>query len=351
MALDGFTSDRCQWITAKGYLSDTVISSRIRLARNIAGLPFAHWATVDQLEEVVRRVLKALRKSPLLAELRIVSIDEATPLERQFLRERHLISRELAEGEKHRMVAIDKDERVSIMVNEEDHLRIQCLKPGLDLGWVWQNINRIDDELEQTLDYAFSSRMGYLTACPTNVGTGMRASIMMHLPGLVMTKQVEKVIQAVNQLGLTVRGIFGEGTEVKGNIFQFSNQVTLGISEQDILDKIEKVSTKIIENEREAQKQILLEARVTIEDRVWRAFSVLTNARIISSDETLELLSHVRLGVNAGILENITNEDVNDLLICSRPAHLQRRAGDVLDTRERDILRADFIRERLRAKN
>lgn len=351
MEFEQFRYDSCQWISAKGYLSDIVISSRIRLARNIDGLPFSHWATSDQLERVAETVRRALKTSHLLSELQIFSLDDATPLDRQFLRERHLISKELAEGEKHRMVAIDKGERTSIMVNEEDHLRIQCLKPGLDLMGAWQTINRVDDELEQSIDYAFSSNWGYLTACPTNVGTGIRASIMMHLPGLVMAKQVDKVLHSVNQLGFTVRGMFGEGTEVKGNLFQFSNQMTLGISEQETIENLEKVANKIIRYEKEAESQIYQEARATVEDRVWRAYSVLANARIISTEETVELLSAVRMGVNMGIISNLTNEEVNEILICTRPAHLQKRAGDTLNSRERDILRADFIRERLAAKN
>lgn len=351
MSFDQFRFDSCQWISTKGYLSDLVISSRIRLARNIDRIPFSHWATGDQLEKVVGIVRQAIKASPLLSDLELFSLDDATSLDRQFLWERHLISKELAEGEKHRLVAIDKGERTSIMVNEEDHLRLQCLKPGLDLMGAWQTVNRVDDELEQSIDYAFSPKWGYLTACPTNAGTGIRASIMMHLPGLVMAKQVDKVLHAVTQLGLTVRGMFGEGTEAKGNLFQFSNQITLGISELDTIDKLEKVATQIIKNEKDAESEIYKEARATVEDRVWRAYSVLANARIISTEETVELLSAVRMGVNMGIINNLTNEEVNEILICTRPAHLQKRAGDTLNSRERDILRADFIRERLAAKN
>lgn len=351
MILDDLRFDRCPWINAKGYLSDVVISSRIRLARNIADVPFAHWASDNQLKKVQGLCIEAIRKSQLLSELDLINIMDAPTLDRQFLRERHLISRELAEGNRYQMVAIDTGERTSIMINEEDHLRIQCLKPGLDLMGVWQSINRVDDEIETSVDYAFSSRYGYLTACPTNVGTGMRASLMVHLPGLVMTRNVEKVLQAVNQMGLTVRGIYGEGTEVQGNLFQVSNQVTLGISELELIEKLEKLTNKIIKNEKDAQTQVFREARETVEDRVWRAYSILSNARVISSEETLDLLSSVRMGVNMGLLKGITNEEVNELIICSRPAHLQKRAGDALDAHERDIMRADFIRERMKAKN
>jgi protein arginine kinase len=233
------------------------------------------------------------------------------------------------------------------MINEEDHLRLQAMQSGLQLRDTWRIIDRIDDDMSDNLDYAFSEQYGYLTACPTNVGTGLRASVLIHLPALVLTKEIDKVIKGISQVGLTVRGFYGEGTEVIGNLFQISNQTTLGRTEEDIVDNIERCTRQIINYEEEARRTLLADARPQTEDKIWRAYGILANARVLSSHELMSLVSAVRLGASLSIIKSISIATLNNLLMLMQPAHLQKFSGKMMDANERDERRAELVRERL----
>jgi protein arginine kinase len=269
-------------------------------------------------------------------------------LDRQFLVERQLISRELAAAEGPRGVALGPQETVSLMVNEEDHLRLQVMRSGFTLEEAWHDIDKVDDLLEQRVNYAFSDEFGYLTACPTNVGTGMRSSVMLHLPALVLTKQIEKVFRALQKINLAVRGLYGEGSRASGDFYQISNQVTLGKSESAILGEIREVIPQIITYERQARKTLLSESRQALHDKISRAFGTLRSATMMTSEETMDLLSSVRLGINLGLLEEISIPTVNELFIHTQPAHLQKLMGSSLDGEERNSARARYLRTRLR---
>ena len=298
------------------------------------------------------------RDRALLSE-RLPKLDLTPPLEyfplgglplldRQFLVERQLVSRELANGDGPRGVAFDDRESISIMVNEEDHLRLQVMRSGLELEGAWQDIDRVDDVLEQKTNYAYGDEFGYLTACPTNVGTGMRASVMLHLPALGLTKQIEKVFRALQKINLVVRGLYGEGSRASGDFYQISNQVTLGKSEPTALSEIRDVNQQIIAYERQARKVLMHENRQGIQDRVARAFGTLQSATMMTSEETMELLSSVRLGVNSGLIEDLSIVVVNELFLHTQPAHLQKLMGGPLDGEERNAARAKYLRTRLR---
>ncbi|MGE5559607.1 MAG: protein arginine kinase [Chloroflexota bacterium] len=339
-----------KWMEGTGPASDVVISSRVRLARNLVGIPFPAVADEEASRKVANLVAGAVTRmnqdSP--QPFSFVSLAELPVRARQVLVEKHLISPEHAGEGAGRAVVIREDEAVSIMVNEEDHLRIQCLVPGLQLDEAWALANRIDDQLEADLDYAFAERTGYLTACPTNAGTGMRASVMVHLPALVLTNQAGNVLSAVGKVGLLVRGLYGEGSEAIGNIFQISNQITLGTTEEETIENLRNVVQQVIDSERQARDSLLREMREQLEDRVCRAFGTLTNARIISSQEAMQLLSDVRLGVDLSILTGIAPSVLNELLVATRPWFLQQQAGKELSPFERDLRRAALIRGRLK---
>lgn len=340
-----------QWMNGQGPDRDVALGSRIRLARNLKGLPFPSVADQRQAHDVLRQVREAVTQSPKLRGMLFVAMDSLSPLERHLLMERHLISPAHAREGGHKAVVLRNDEVVSVMVNEEDHLRIQVLLPGLQLSAAWELADQVDDALEQYLPYAFLAERGYLTACPTNVGTGLRASLMVHLPALASTGQVSRIIQAVGRLGLVVRGLYGEGTQALGNIFQFSNQVTLGHSEADIVQHLINVTRQVIDQEREARQMLLRRDKLALEDRVARAYGTLAHARVVSSQEALQLLSDVRLGIDLGLLDGLKPEILQELLVAIRPAHLQRRTGRELSPAERDVLRAALIRERIAAGN
>ncbi|MBM4082023.1 MAG: protein arginine kinase, partial [Planctomycetes bacterium] len=300
-----------------------------------------------QKQEIEAYLRERVMRVGIDENLLYVNLADTEPVDRLFLVERHLISREHADGDGQRGVAFGRNEVVSLMVNEEDHLRIQVLRSGLELRETWERINHVDDLLVTQVNYAFSSRFGYLTACPTNAGTGLRASVMLHLPALSMARQIEKVFNAVGRLNLVVRGLYGEGTQASGDLYQISNQVTLGKSETDILKTIESVIPRITSYERMARKHLVEENRAQIEDRVWRSYGMLRTARTISSEETLHLLSQVRMGVNLGLIDNVKMKTVNELFILTLPAHLQKMQGRELDPDERNVVRASFVRSRL----
>ena len=344
--IDRFIHQPVNWLRATGPESDVVISSRLRLARNLANFPFLSRLVPAQREAIIQEVRDAVKGSNFLKNAYFISSATLPELDRQFLLERHLVSRELFLEEGKSAVAITPDEMVSLMVIEEDHLRLQVFQSGLNLVEAWRIADEIDSELEKDLDYAFDGTLGYLTACPTNVGTGIRASCMLHLPSLVLTKQVHKVLQALSKLNLAVRGLYGEGTQASGNFFQFSNQITLGQPEDEILSNLEGVIRQVITHEREAREYLKKKRKAKMEDQIWRALAALKAARIMSSSEAIQLLSLVQVGIDVGVLEGqVTHTDLNQLFLLIQPAHLQKISGKELATTERDARRAARIRE------
>lgn len=348
MKIDDLLNKTSEWLKATGPNADIVISTRVRLARNIDKIPFTHWANKKQKEEVISLVREGADKSNLLKSSLFLKMADLSELDRQFLIERHLMSPEHAYEPEFKSLVVEPREIVSIMVNEEDHLRFQVIQSGFNLRDAWVLVDKIDTEMNQKLNYAYSVKWGYLTACPTNAGTGMRASLMMHLPALVMTKQINKVLQAITKLGIAVRGLYGEGTEAAGNFFQISNQVTLGRPEEDIIGNFENVMNQVVAREAQARRSLLLKDREELEDKISRAYGTLKTSRIITSSETISLMSNVRLGVNMGVLKGVDIKTVNEIFILSQPAHLQKLENKVLSPDQRDIKRADLIRAKLK---
>ncbi|MDN4076216.1 protein arginine kinase [Fictibacillus terranigra] len=351
MSLEHFISEAISpWMKNEGPDSDIVLSSRIRLARNLEKFNFPDLASKEESEAVIQTLEAACREqgSGNFGEFEILHLDELKPLAKRVLVEKHLISPHLAEQSRFGAVMLNHDESVSIMVNEEDHLRIQCLFPGFQLNEALTLAGGLDDWIEEKVDYAFDEERGYLTSCPTNVGTGLRASVMMHLPALVLTKQMNRIIPAINQLGLVVRGIYGEGTEAQGNVFQISNQITLGKSEEDIVEDLRGVVLQLIQQERVARKNLQDGLKIQLEDRIFRSYGVLANSRIIQSKEAAQCLSDVRLGIDLEIIIGISRSILNELMILTQPGFLQHYANEMLNPDERDILRATLIRERIK---
>ena len=351
MSLEHFMNEAVSpWMKAKGPDADIVLSSRIRLARNLQKYPFPIIASPETNRQVNEYMSEHIagKSYSNLGRFDLIAIDELKPIEKRALVEKHMISPYLAEDSNHGAVLINENESVSIMINEEDHLRIQCLFPGFQLNEALTLANGVDDWLEQKLDYAFDETRGYLTSCPTNVGTGMRASVMMHLPALTMTQQINRIIPAINQLGLVVRGIYGEGSEALGNVFQISNQITLGKSEEDIVEDLRGVAMQLINEERSARRSLLESLRTRIEDRVWRSYGILANSRIIESKEAATCLSDVRLGIDLNLIQGVSRDILNELMILTQPGFLQQYAKKALEPEERDVLRATLIRERLK---
>lgn len=349
MKLNDLVRETSEWLKGQGPNFEIVVSSRVRLARNVDGIPFSHWASKEKQEEVVSRARAAIESCDFLKNSSFFGLNELGPLDRQFLSERRLISHELAESKGVRAVVVGDKELVSIMINEEDHLRLQAMESGLQLMDAWRLIDRIEGRLDAKLKFAFSPEWGYLTACPTNAGTGMRASVMLHLPSLALTKQISKVLQAIAKLGLVTRGLYGEGTEPLGNYFQVSNQITLGQAEEEIIDNMERVIKQIIGHEENARKILLGKGRREfLEDKVFRAYGILKNVHIIDSAETIQLLSALRLGVDLGLIKDVHHRTLNELLIIAQPAHLQKQEGRTLSPAQRDVKRAELIREKLK---
>lgn len=347
MEIKDLSDNTGEWLRGTGKESDIVISSRVRLARNIAGFPFLSRANLKQRREIESLLRKTIIERKIAQDVSYVNLNQATAIDKLFLVERHLISKEHAEGEGERGVAFGKSETVSLMINEEDHLRIQVIRSGFELKKTWDTIDEIDNILGESLNFAFSSRFGFLTACPTNVGTGMRVSVMLHLPALGMTKHIEKVFNAVSKLGLVVRGLYGEGTKVSGDLYQISNQFALGKSEKEILSIIESVIPRITSYERMARKALVMESKDQLEDRIWRSYGMLKAARMITSEEILQLLSQVRMGVNIGLIDDIEMQTLNELFVLTLPAHLQKLEGCELDSAQRNVIRASYVRKRL----
>ena len=347
MKLDDLLSHSSEWLKGSGPNSDIVISSRIRLARNIAARFFPHWADKAQGDETAGIIYQAIQKVDYLKKNTYFKLSEMDNVDKQFLVERHLMSREQASKPNSKAVVIDNDEIISIMINEEDHLRLQVMKSGFDLLDAWEIMNRIDDALSKELSFAFSSEYGYLTACPTNTGTGMRGSVMLHLPALVMLRTIDKVLSAIAKLSFTTRGLYGEGTQAIGNFFQISNQISLGHNEDEIISNINGLIRQVIEHEETARGVLLKQQKTLLEDRVWRSLGILKNSFIISSQETTELLSMLRLGIDLNIIKDVDRRTVNELFILIQPAHLQKLESKKLSSQERDIKRASLIRSKL----
>lgn len=368
MKLTEISSGVSEWFDGSGPLADIVISSRIRLARNLAGYKFLSRCSVAEKSQILEKLKEVLMSLELGDNVFYISVDRARALDRHFLVERHLISHHHAFGKGPRGVVIAEREFFTAMINEEDHLRLQVLKGGLQLSQCADYIGKVDDYVEQKLEYAFSPRFGYLTACPTNLGTGIRVSVMLHLPALKMTGQIEKFFNAARAMNLAVRGLFGEGTEAAGDFYQLSNQVALGVSEPEIISRFEgAVIPEIVEYEKAARGQLLSKEADVLDDKISRAMALLKNAHLISSQEALLLLSHLRLGVNmrehmgastpaieslqalgeAGGGRRLSIATINRLFMLTLPAHLQLNYGKALDPTHRDVLRAQIIRSAL----
>ncbi|MFA7257866.1 MAG: protein arginine kinase [Kiritimatiellales bacterium] len=350
MTLDGLLKRHGGWLEA-GPAEGPVISSRVRLARNLRDTTFPGWASKDVRNRVWNEVLLAFDGISDSKSFLRWRMDELTALDRDLLFERHLISRELAERQTGSGVFVHEDECRAVMVNEEDHIRLQSLQPGMNLKKAWEVADELDNALEKSLSYAFSSKLGYLTACPSNVGTGMRASVMLHLPGLVLTEEIKPVINAVSKIGLAVRGLWGEGSEASGHMFQISNQITLGKPEAEIITNLEQIVLEVIEHEKNARLRLMEKQQIRVHDHVGRAYGILANAALMATGEALDLLSALRLGVDLGLMPNMVRRDIDQLFIRIHPAHLQKEAGVVLSPEERDIKRAQLVRKFLENKN
>lgn len=348
MDLHDFLALPAESARRKGPHDRIVLSSRVRLARNIKGAPFPGWAKKPERIRVLDLIRPAVEGLSEMDDSFAESMDNLSALDKQILVERHLISREHAAKSAGSGLVLNREETFCVMINEEDHLRMQALRPGLQLRQAWNAIDQLDSELERKLTYAFSGEWGYLTACPTNLGTGIRVSAMLHLPGLVLAEQINPIIQSVNKLGLAVRGLYGEGTEALGNVFQVSNQMTLGESETAIVERLEKVLSQIIEHEENARESMLEKKSKAVFNHIGRAYGTLANAHIISSKETMNQLSLLRLGVDLGLFSNLERGLVDELFIMTQPAHLQKQHSEKLSAEERDLLRADMLRERLK---
>jgi protein arginine kinase len=350
MKIDDLIDNISEWLKGTGSHSDIVMSSRIRLARNFPNIPFPHWANKEQEKNIIEEAKIAISNTTQLKNAAFFNLSDLDNLDKQFLVERHLMSREHAMRSNGKAICLTKNEVISIMINEEDHLRIQVMKSGFDLDDTWQIINKLDDDLNRKTPFAFSKELGFLTACPTNTGTGMRASVMLHLPALVMTRQINRVLDAIAKLSFTTRGLYGEGTQATGNFFQISNQVSLGQKEEEIIDNLKGVIIQVIEQEKTGRQTLLSKHSYMLEDRIWRSYGTLMNAHIISSQETVELLSMVRLGQDLGVVKDLERPLINELFILTQPAHLQKIEKKKLSSHERDVKRADLIRERLEKK-
>jgi len=351
MNLETLAGQPSPWLDATGPHSDLVLSTRVRLARNLVGVPFTHRARDEQLVSVLGAVQRAADGAEAFAGGGLLKMHELSPNDRQFLVERHLVSHELSDGARPRGLLVTPGERLSIMVNEEDHLRLQALCSGFQLAEAWALAEHADDEIEGALEYAFTDDLGYLTACPTNVGTGMRASVLIHLPALVLTKQIDKVLKSIMQVGLAVRGLYGEGSQVMGNLFQISNQTTLGHSEKESVESLDRVSRQILDYEERARDVLVRDAKMQIEDKVWRAYGSLRYGRSMTSEEVVNLCSAIRLGVALGFTGLPPFRTLNELLVLTQPAHLTMRAGKELETAERNALRAELVRTHLERAN
>jgi protein arginine kinase len=337
-----------EWLRGEGPHHQIVVSSRVRLARNLRNRAFPGWAKKAERTQILEQIKPHVEELTEMQDSFSELLQDLSALEKQVLVERHLISREHAAKGVGSAVIMNRKQTLSIMINEEDHLRMQAIRSGLQLKSAFKLVDKVDSTLENKLDIAYDQRLGYLTACPTNVGTGMRASAMLHLPGLVLSDLINQVIQAVNKIGLAVRGLYGEGTEAMGNLFQISNQTTLGEKEEEIISRLTKVIETIIEKEHDARQMLIQKKPDTLWDQIGRAYGVLTYAHAMTSKEALNLLSIMKLGVDLGAFPEERRLPVDELFIETQPAHLQKTSQQKLNAEERDFLRAEIIRARLK---
>lgn len=350
-AVDKFIANtEAGWLGSEGPAGDVIISSRIRLARNLSAYPFPHRLSEEGLKDLADKVQQAAERLNSTLSFSILDMGDVSALQRQTLVEKHLISPAMAMKGLGSALIISEDERVSIMVNEEDHLRIQCILAGLDLKEAYQLASRVDDVLEESLDYAYSHDKGYLTSCPTNTGTGLRASVMAHMPALAMKGKVGGLFSALSKIGVIVRGLYGEGTQSVGNAYQVSNQVSLGRSEEEIVGNLVAVAGEIRDQERAVREAMMDSERTLLEDTVYRAYGVLMGARVLTSEELMRLASEVKLGVDLGLLPQIRSEVFKQLTVISRPGYVQYLAGEDLSPLDRDIRRASMVRRHLTRK-
>ncbi len=350
MSLHNYTDHAGEWLRGTGPHSDIVISSRVRLARNIAGFPFVAKSSRRQRHEVLAACKERIVSDRLAPNILWVDLTQSPALDRQLLVERHLISRQHAKArdDAPRAVAVGSDETFAIMVNEEDHLRMQVMRSGLQLSEAFDQINRIDDILEDHIDYAYARRFGYLTACPTNVGTGLRVSVMLHLPALKITGEIDKVRRAARDMHLAVRGLFGEGSDALGDLYQISNQTTLGKAEEEVLADFQNtIVPQIIAYEQQARQALMRHREAEFDDKLWRAWALLTHARVMGGEEVLSLLSHLRLAVNLGRVNRTDIRTINELFLLTQSGHLQKISGCEMDAPTRRAARARLLRQRL----
>ncbi len=345
----GLMARPAPWLSGEGPHAEMVLSTRMRLARNLQSVPFTHRARDEQLQGVLMSIAGSAQRSPHFQGGLLLRMTELSAVERQILVERHLVSHELGDGARPRGILVGGDSRLSLMINEEDHLRLQVMAPGFQLADTWSLADRADDDLESSLDYAFSEEIGYLTSCPTNAGTGLRASVLIHLPALVLLEEIQRVLKSVAQVGLNVRGLYGEHSEVMGNLFQISNQTTLGRGELDSIEQLDRVTRQIVGWEEKARERMMRDARIQVEDKVWRAYGTLRHCRSVQTREVINLCSAVRLGVALGLPGLPPLGVLNELLVVTQPAHLQHGLGATLAPAERNVARADVVRQRLAA--
>ncbi len=349
MSLEQFMNEAISpWLRDEGPENDIVLSSRIRLARNFQDHIFPTVGEIQELSQITDFFQKEFQSTSFqrYKDFDLISMSDLSHIEKSVLVEKYLISPYLVKANSGAAL-MSSNEQVSIMINEEDHIRMQLYFPGFQLANALKEAFYIDDWLEEKIDYAYDEHTGYLTSCPTNVGTGMRASVMIHLPSLVFTKRINRLIPVINQLGFVVRGIYGEGTEAVGNVFQVSNQITLGKSEEDIVADLESIVVKLVEQEREARKQLVERSSTMLEDQIYRSFGILKHSRIIESSEAAKRLSNVRLGIDLGIIDHLSHNMLNELMVLMQPGFLQHYANKMLTASERDVMRATLIRERL----
>jgi protein arginine kinase len=344
---ESFLTNQESWLNGKGPSSEIIFSSRVRLARNFSDFPFPSRATPTQKESISKRIQDAYLKVKMLKKSTFIMMEEVDDLDKQFLLERHLISQEHLTSLKGKGVIVSPDERIAIMINEEDHLRMQVITSGFDLKTCWQILNDIDTDLSKIFGFAFLPDLGFLTACPTNVGTALRVSCMLHIPALVLTKRINKILELLTKISFTARGLFGEGTQALGDFFQISNQGSLGLSEQELIDNLSGVVNQVREQEMGAREDLLKKYKLSLEDNVWRALGLLRHCRLISSKEALSHLSMLSLGLDLGIIKGIKRELINSLFVIIQPAHLQKIEAKALKEEERDYIRASILRDKL----
>ncbi|MCY6356291.1 protein arginine kinase [Clostridium sp. ZS2-4] len=340
------------WLEAKSENNDVVISSRIRLARNLKDIPFPNKLSENDAKDIVKKVEDAFYSVPYMEEqYKTIYLWQSDDISNMAHLEKHLISKKLVSNKYEAAFILGKDETVSIMLNEEDHIRLQSITGGLNLKEAYDYTNKLDDLLEEKLDYAFDEKLGYLTACPTNLGTGLRASVMIHLPALTMNKEIAGLLKGLTQVGMTIRGLFGEGSQGDGNIYQISNQVTLGLSEEEIITNLTGVINQIINQEKLTRDRILSKKKYELEDKIFRSSGILKSAIILNSKEALNLLSNVRLGVEMGIIKDVDKTILNKLLVDIQPATIQKNSKEILTDKQRDLKRAELVKESLKIIN